>query len=474
MKRGLVITLLAFLTCLSISMSASSQTREFDMALDRTKDDKIRGPATIKLKNLNILRYDIQVGTTVTFTAGPDLKLPFIPPIPTRAATTGTPTGAAAGDRIPSLFKGYQDDLISLDTRRVDEVQLPIVSAIQASNSAKDELEGLVNSSDSTLKTSGGPQAIIAGIDPVVIKVDEALKKLWPDIAIEQLIGELDILRLKLLALPTTEVSAGQITWSQWYVGANKTTYDDTLVQVRELQNLLRSQDHTSQRAILFRDAQNKLRQWRPILIGVKNGGPEGFTRTIYVGCGFAFDQTKSSKIEIIKRDRLASPGTNEIREEVITVECTSPLSISGGFGFSTIDEMEFVFVQSKPDATSTPQTPVNRFGFKNRSSFRTLPVLLLNTRLWEPSDTFAVHASAGAAVDIKTGQAGTDIEFIVGPSLSFKRTLFITPGLHIGRVPTLTGGFNLGDVVPSGVSSPPVEKAWKRGFVTTFTFKIR
>ncbi len=102
------------------------------------------------------------------------------------------------------------------------------------------------------------------------------------------------------------------------------------------------------------------------------------------------------------------------------------------------------------------------------------MPVLLLNMRVWEPNDTFALHVSTGAAVDVKTGQSGTDLEYIVGPSISFWRSLFITPGLHIGRVPKLAGGFVLDQEVPTGISEPPVEKTWKKAFVMTFTYKIR
>jgi hypothetical protein len=474
MKRGLVIALLAILACLCFSKPANSQDREFDMAIERTKDDKIRGPATIKLKNLNVLRYDIQVGTTVTFTAGPDLKLPFIPPIP-KPAASGTVTGQSFGsDPISARFEGIVNDLVSVTTEMEQQIFDPINAVILAANGAKDELEALLLSSDSILRTPNGPATIISGIDPVLTRINAALATFWPNVPIESFHGRLEMVRVAFLDLPSTPVGAGQLTWQQWYVGNRKAAYDTSLARIGEFQALLRTLDVDGPKAIAYRETQNKLRQWRPILVGVRNGGPEAFTRTIEVGCGFAFDQTKSTKVEIIKRDRLAAPGASETHEEVVTVECTSPLSISGGFGFSSIDEMEFVFVQSKPDAASTSQAPVNRFGFKNRSSFRMLPVLLLNTRLWESDDTFAVHASVGAAVDIKTGQTGTDIEFIVGPSLSFKRTLFITPGLHVGRVPTLTGGFNLGDVVPTGVSSPPVEKAWRKGFVITFTFKIR
>lgn len=222
---------------------------------------------------------------------------------------------------------------------------------------------------------------------------------------------------------------------------------------------------------------QNKLLRWKPILIGIREGGTAGFDRTVGVGCGFAFNTGKETKIKIVKRDRLGEPSASPTEEEVVTVVCSSPLSISAGFGFSSIDEREFVFVPSTKSVTAngqTTQTVVNRFGFRNKSAFRTLPVLLLNTRIWEPNDTLALHLSTGAAVDVKTGQGGTDLEYIVGPSISFWRSLFITPGLHIGRVPKLAGGFELDQEVPSGIADPPIEKAWKTGFVTTFTYKIK
>jgi hypothetical protein len=257
--------------------------------------------------------------------------------------------------------------------------------------------------------------------------------------------------------------------WSQWYV-VKGAAYEAIKARVGELQTQIRALDSTSDLAKRFFDSQDLVRRWIVILKGVNTEG--AFTLTTGACCGFSFGDTKSTKIELIKRDRLAAAGANPSKDEIVTVECTTPFSISGGFGFSTVEEKEFVFVPSKPPAGS--QTPVNTFGFKNHSSFRTIPLLLINTRVWEFNDTFALHASAGAGVDVKTGQSGTDIEFIVGGSLSFRRSFFVTPGIHVGRVPSLAGGFNLNDPVPSGVSTPPVEKTWKRGFVIAFSYKIK
>lgn len=463
--------------CFLLAIVANAQPVTLDTATERLSGEKVRGPATIRLRNLNVLRYDIQVGQTVTFTAGPDLKLPFIPPVgapqtPASGSSGQSALNSDAVNDVQAAFEGLAADFVSLNTGQtgfVETVQRPINNV----SLARDELEAFVNASDAMLRTPGGAQAIVDGIPRILTTIDGALAQPWPDAAIARLLGELDTLRVRVLGLQSMP------GFRDWHaVAGNATAYTELLARITEFQATLRGLGVGSQSFNAFREVHNKLRLWRPILEGVRRGGAESFNRTFRVGCGFGFSNNRETKIEVVKRDRLAAPGTAETREEILTVVCSSPLSISGGFGFSALDEREFVFVPSTKTVTNssgvTSEVVINRFGFKNRSSFRALPVLLLNTRVWEPSDTLAFHLSAGAAVDIKTGQAGTDLEFIVGPSVSFKRTLFVTTGLHVGRVPTLVGGFNVGQEVPNGISQPPIEKAYRNGFITTLTFKLR
>jgi hypothetical protein len=474
MTKKLSRTVFLMAHCLLFAIVANAQTVTIDTATERLSGEKVRGPVTITLRNLNVLRYDIQVGRTVTFTAGPDLKLPFIPPIPTQQAPAAPTTGqsavnANAVNDVQTAFEGLVIDFASLNTAFVTDVQRPINNV----SLARDELEAFVSASDSILRTPGGAQSIVDGIPRVVTTIDGALAQPWPDAAIVRLLGELDSLRVRVFGLQSMP------GFKDWHaLAGNKTAYDELLTRITELQTTLRGLGVGSQQFNAFREVQNKLRVWRPILEGVRRGGTASFDRTFRVGCGFGFSDNRETKIEVVKRDRLAAPGTADTREEILTVVCSSPLSISGGFGFSALDEREFIFVPSTKTVTDSSgvasEVVINRFGFKNRSSFRALPVLLLNTRVWEPNDTIALHLSAGAAVDIKTGQAGTDLEFIVGPSVSFKRTLFVTTGMHVGRVPTLVGGFNIGQEVPNGISQPPIEKAYKNGFITTLTFKLR
>lgn len=487
----------------SSSTPRPRSTREPDFTIDAAREEfkgeRVRGPATIKLENLNILRYDIRVGQDVSFAPGPDLKLPFIPPIPGQAARANAGgAGGSAGvagteavrpcNTLNAFFTEAIFKLNEIEREKSEEVNGVIVSVTGKVNGAKADLESLITASDSILASGGGPQTIINATGRLIGTtstgtgtVDEALSLSWPDDKIENLLARLDALRNDLLiTMPTLPTPRNECSFSDWYsVAGNKSAYDSARARIDELRTQLNGLKSTaSTQGAAFREAQNKLRLWRPILASVRDGGTAGFTRTVRVGCGFAFDMNRETKVSIVKRDRLADPGTAATTQEVATVVCSSPFSISAGFGFSFVDEREFAFVQSTKTTTGDngqpTQSVINRFGLKNSSSFKTLPVLLLNTRIWEPNETFSLHASAGAAVDIKTGEGGADLEYIVGPSLAFRRSFFVTPGLHIGRVPKLAGGFELGQEVPTGVSTPPVEKAWKPGFVTTFTYKIK
>lgn len=476
-------------------MLSSDKDIEVDVARESASGDKIRGPAKIKLKNLNPLRYENRVGKNVTFPPALDLTLPFIPPV------AGQPQKSTPGEQVraagfvvapatcPSVtycFADFIGRLNVIEGAKTSSVNDRIAIVSQLVNYASANLVALVSASDAILNSGGGAQAVIDGLTPLIGtaaapggSVDAALvaSVVWPDAAIEQLLGELNVLKNDVISLPTVQISGGA-TFHNWYqVPTNKAAYDGVRARIDELQTQLNGLKNSSPQGLAFQAAQDKLRLWKPILVGVRNGGVAGFSTDYEEGCSFAFNTGKEAKIKLIKRDRLASPGTPATEEEIVTVVCSSPLSISAGFGFSNVDEREFVFVPSTKTVTTNgqaTQTVISRFGFRSKSGVRTLPVVLLNTRVWEPTDTFALHLSTGAAVDIKTGQGGTDLEYIVGPSISFWRSLFITTGLHMGRVNKLAGGFELDQEVPTGINEPPIEKSWKKGFVTTLTYKIK
>jgi hypothetical protein len=448
-----------------------------------SEGEKVRGPRTIKPVFVNRIRYRVSVKTKTAFTAGPSLALPFIPQIPGGGGTGGGQNATNLAERAKTLtdeldkarrlpdpeaeFQTIRQALGDLILRRAD-IQDEVATLLSETKVARDATEGFVRESDAVLAGENGPATVLARIPDVLQKIQNA-EGSWPNNAINRFLADVDI----------WEGELGRISDVQWLV-KNKDRVDAVKARFKELRDGVKALGRDGAAdgpAARFDEAQRVLGQWKAIFLDAQKQEEAYFELPeVEVGCGFSFDQNKETEVKLVKQDRLAADAA-VTEQELVTVVCSSPFSVSGGFGFSTLNEREFVFVQSTTPVTTdgeTTQKVINRFGFKNNSSFRPIPVLLLNTRIHEWNDTLALHLSAGAGVDIKTGEAGTDVEFIVGPSISFKRSMFITAGLHVGRVPKLAGGFQLDQEVPEGIDAPPLEKAWKTGFITTVTFKLR
>jgi hypothetical protein len=492
MKKSLIIAAVMACVALLTCPPALAQKQKKEKKLDQinvatiSEGEKVRGPRTIKPVFVNRIRYRVSVKTKTAFTAGPSLALPFIPQIPGGGGTGGGKNAADfakeaqdfkdLSDKLDKArktpdpeqeFQTIREALGKLILRRAD-IQDEVANLLKDTKTARDATEGLVRESDAVLAGENGPRTLLDRLADVIHKIQDA-EQPWPDNPINRFLADVDI----------WEGELGRISDIAWLV-KNKDRVDAVKARFKELRDGVKVLSHDGAAdgpAARFDEAQRVLGQWKAIFLDAQTQKEAYFELPeVEVGCGFAFDQNKETTVKLVKQDRLAADSA-VTEQELVTVVCSSPFSVSGGFGFSTLNEREFVFVQSTTPVTANGQTTqkvINRFGFKNKSSFRPIPVLLLNTRLYEWNDTVALHLSAGAGVDIKTGEAGSDVEFIVGPSISFKRSMFVTAGLHVGRVPKLAGGFQLSDEVPAGIDAPPIEKAWKTGFITTFTFKLR
>jgi hypothetical protein len=199
---------------------------------------------------------------------------------------------------------------------------------------------------------------------------------------------------------------------------------------------------------------------------------PDPFTMFMDADCEFAFSRTKTTAITLSRVDQM--PGTTATNPETVlsvSVECTSPFTVSAGVAFSKLAEREFGV-----QAVATPQgstTTANQFVAVTQSSFHPLPIGMVHVRLWEPAEWFSFQVGFGVAGNIKSqAEGGSDADFLIGPSFAFFRTMFLTPGLHLGREVSLGGGYRLGDAVPTSVTTPPLQKSYKAafGFAVTFT----
>jgi hypothetical protein len=486
----------SLLLCTAMSAGADDKLYgPINVASTAVSGDQVRGPIKVQLVGVNVIQRNVQVGVNVTYPAGPDLTLPFIPPIPKSAPQSATPPtqggapSAAAADtisRAQSLraiiprntltqssdvglaFSALVTNLNDYEQTRYS-LQGDIQNSIDRVNSATSQVTALVTSSDSALASDASGTALLRQI-PLLLSgaVSGALSSTWPNSGVAALESNMSILKNSLATLPDNP------GWLAWVATAsNKTAYDAIVARVNDLTGLVAGlEGATNKSAGTMSDSQSKLQQWKSILGAVADAASSGkdpFSRTINVTCSFGFSNNKNSQIEMISTDRLAAAGTTASKQDIVTVICSSPFSISAGFGFSTVHEQQVSFIQSLNSSNQV----VSVFGYKALSN--PLPLLILNTRVHEWNDDWALHASTGAVVDIKTGAAGgTDVEYVAGLSVSYKRSFFITPGFHAGRAQNLAGGFTIGQTVPPGISAPPVESHWTPGFVLAFTYRLK
>ena len=233
-----------------------------------------------------------------------------------------------------------------------------------------------------------------------------------------------------------------------------------------------------------FQTAQEALKAWRTRMtelrdrwnayVAPKPGevNPNPFSLTSPpADCAFAFSRTKTTAITLTGVDLL--PGTTAAGPETVlsvSVECTSPFTVSAGVAFSTIGNQEFAIqgFPATPPATGT----VNKFVLTNNSSFRTVPLGMVHARFCEFNEKAALHMSFGLAGNFQSQSAGgSSAEFLIGPSLSLFRAMFFTPGLYIGTPTIIGAGFNVGDTVPSNITTVPLQKSYTTGFGFAITF---
>jgi hypothetical protein len=194
------------------------------------------------------------------------------------------------------------------------------------------------------------------------------------------------------------------------------------------------------------------------------------FQKQTTSGCEFSFGGGRTNDITLSRRDLLPGSAANNSETVLsVSVQCTSPISISAGVGFDTIGERTFG-IQAVPSSAGSTST-TNVFVVTSQSSFHPVPIGMAHARLCEFGNTASLHFSFGIAAGIKSQDAGgSSAEFLIGPSLALFRTVFLTPGLYLGQTASLSV-FKVGDPVPSNVTSPPLKTSYTPGFGFAITF---
>jgi hypothetical protein len=144
--------------------------------------------------------------------------------------------------------------------------------------------------------------------------------------------------------------------------------------------------------------------------------------------------------------------------------------AIAGGVVASPFETINFKRVPALINGQ-----PTTIIGQDESSNSRILPILMLHGRFAEGRGPISgFHFSLG--VTAKPTDSGTNVEFLIGPSISFiEERLFFTIGGYAGRRKQLEGNLFLGQELPKEFTDEiPTSNhlVWKPGFALTYKFK--
>jgi hypothetical protein len=258
-------------------------------------------------------------------------------------------------------------------------------------------------------------------------------------------------------------------------------TLNWAITETAAMETALSSLDTSSDKFKAFQTAQATLVQWRHNMMQLKqmwesyqadkDHVENPFVTSFSAGCDYTFATTKKNAIKLTQVDNLPDKSAAAPTDVLsLTMMCASPFNVSAGVAFSTIPSREFAIepVATPPGSTTT----TNEFVLQSNSSFHPLPIGMVSARLCEPNEKISFHLSLGVAGNFNSQSAGgSSAEFLIGPSIALFRTMFLTPGLHIGKKTTLGDGFVLGNPTPPNVTSAPIESSYTTGFGFAITF---
>jgi hypothetical protein len=469
----------------------SSLHAQSNPALFRCKDQKhiinlsinnsgemVEGPACAQIV-INAVRNGADFGKTVSYTEG--ANLPSIFP------STFSPGGGDQKAKVESLNEHFLADFANAQS--LQGQLFAIEGQIRKTSSDTDKylvtLRALIGQTDEALKT-GGPRGVIALVkDPGVQKqMDDVIKSAFNWQTTDGIIAGLQRVQADLNALPIrfpvntgtimgdpcSDTNIGQLGWADWSK-CRDAQYKAAQSMVAAALTEASPWTSDGDKAAQFAKKIGIVQYWKNTITPLTE---DSFTLQAEVQCGVLFNKNSQTTLKLIMVDRtsvfdgqIAQPQT---KDGLLTVTCSSPFAVSAGAAFSTIRNQQFAIVKSVPPSG---ETSVNTFGVTSDSRVNPYPIAMAHARLRNWSDNrYALHYSFGIGASIKGDTSGgSNPEFLTGPSISFWRTMFVTAGLDIGKQSKLSGGFKLGDPVPTDITTPPVSSSYTAGFGFSITF---
>jgi hypothetical protein len=153
---------------------------------------------------------------------------------------------------------------------------------------------------------------------------------------------------------------------------------------------------------------------------------------------------------------------------------CSPPISFSAGVSFSAIKEQQFQIKSVTTAATAaTPSVTTSTFIASSQSRFTPIPMGFAHYMIAEsPGGLVGWHGTVGVGANIRSqNSGGSSPEYLIGSSASFWRIVYLTSGLYFGSQAVLGNGFQVGNAVPSGVTTVPIDITRRVSWAFTVSF---
>ncbi len=404
--------------------------------------DVVEGPVCIAMA-VNSLRYSSNIELKTTVQAGENLGAVF-------KADSGLPAAATIDDAVKEvLTQGF----LWVRLERQNNQQLAIL------NSGLAGLRDLVASSDVMFATSqadGILNALKQG--PVRDGLDAAAKASWgtsDDINTNLKATQLTITKLLLANPPPSDADKARLTAAETSLEGLLTSLSASMVN--------------GDKTLTFQKQKRILVWWRNYTTTLTD--PSSFVVARYVPCSLFGNQTKSVNATLSRLDLLPTidgmaATSADLTNAAVTVSCSSPFVVSAGVEFSFLKNNTFGLIPSGTMGT-------NQFGVTNTATISPIPLGMVHGRLWESADHMVgAYVGFGVGAHVQDAAAGgAAAEYLAGVGIGLFHTIFLTPGWHLGKVAALNGGYKLGDIVPTAVTTVPVKSSYASGFGLAITF---
>ena len=461
-------------------------------ARDTFKDPvQLMGPAGICVTNVNVLRYAVTISHDTDVSDAPDLSpIGLIPGLKAakkavestsaetkakveagaaaasmdRGTATGDPSGQKKGfkarcdvEPVEGEFKLFAAEFQRL-AQEVSQQVSEGENAAKAKKGVLDAIEELVEQSDTILGQEKGADDLSRAAGKQAERAKKALSRKVPRVT--DLLGKIESALRSL-----NRFSKKRECFSEWYrLGENEKRFEGVLEGVQGLAEKLKplGPEGKLRKQVVNLDAA--LSAWKTVLASLK---PESFTVRRCQPCDFPFLRKREYAISLTKRDRLETdPKKVFAPVEIARITCLPSLVPSAGISIGGVDERRFGVIQGRAEMEGDGgEVELQRqIGVEAESSEDLAVLALINARLgtWGEDRRYAWYLSGGTQVNLGDSLEGDRIGYVLGVSMSFWRSFFVTLGVEGKRVRSLTGGFEIGDPAPMNLTQPPVVKEWQ------------